>query len=35
NQVTRKVPIKLGSKVFPTDLILLGLEGIDIVLGAN
>ncbi|TKC11709.1 hypothetical protein FA727_23800, partial [Robertmurraya kyonggiensis] len=35
NQVTHKVPIRLGSKTFPTDLILLGMEGIDIVLGAN
>ncbi|MBS2634242.1 hypothetical protein KFY46_26355, partial [Salmonella enterica subsp. enterica serovar 1,4,[5],12:i:-] len=30
-----RVPIRLGSKTFPTDLILLGMEGIDIVLGAN
>lgn len=35
NQATRKVPIKLVSKVFPTDLINLGLKGIDIILGMN
>nr|CAB3504402.1 unnamed protein product [Digitaria exilis] len=35
NQVSRRVPIRLGSKIFPTDLILLGMEGIDIVLRAN
>ena len=33
NQIIRKVPLKLGSKIFPTDLILLALEGIDIILG--
>ena len=35
NQITRRVPIKLGSKYILTDLILLGLEGIDIILGTN
>ena len=31
NQTIRGVPIKLGSKIFPTDLILLALEGIDVI----
>ena len=31
NQIIRHVPIKLGSKIFKTDLILLALEGIDII----
>jgi len=33
NQITRNVPLKLGSKTFPTDLILLALEGMDIIPG--
>jgi hypothetical protein len=33
NQLIRNVPIKLGSKIIKTDLILLALEGIDIILG--
>ena len=33
NQIIRKVPLKLGSKIFRTDLILLALEGIDVILG--
>ena len=35
NQITRLVPIKLGSLIINTDLILLPLEGIDIILGMN
>ena len=27
NQIIRNVPLKLGSKIFPTNLILLALEG--------
>ena len=27
NQIIRHVPLKLGSKIFPTNLILLALEG--------
>ena len=33
NQIIRGVPLKLGSKTFPTDLILLALEGMDVILG--
>jgi hypothetical protein len=35
NQLIRSMPIKLGSKVIKTDLILLALEGIDIILGVD
>ena len=35
NQITRCVPIKLGSKLIKTDLILLNLEGMDVILGVN
>ena len=35
NQIIRHVPIKLGSKIFKTDLILLALEGMDIILGKD
>jgi hypothetical protein len=35
NQLIRNVPIKLGSKIIKTDLILLALEGIDIILGVD
>ena len=35
NQIIRNVPIKLGSKVIKTDLILLALEGLDIILGMD
>jgi hypothetical protein len=31
--VTRGVPLELGSRTVDTDLIILGLEGIDIILG--
>ena len=35
NQVIRLVPVKLGSLIIKTDLILLPLEGMDIILGMN
>ena len=35
NQIIRLVPIKLGSIIIKTDLILLPLEGMDIILGIN
>ena len=33
NQLSRMVPLKLGSKIIPTNLILLPLEGMDVILG--
>jgi hypothetical protein len=35
NQLNRSVPISLGSKIFKTTLLVLGLEGMDIILGAD
>jgi hypothetical protein len=35
NQLVRHVPVQLGSKVIKTDLVLLPLEGIDIILGMD
>jgi hypothetical protein len=35
NQLVRHVPIQLGSKVVKTDLVLLPLEGMDIILGMD
>ena len=35
NQIIRCVPIQLGSKLIKTDLILLGLEGMDVILGMD
>jgi hypothetical protein len=35
NQLNQSVPISLGSKIFKTTLLILGLEGIDIILGAD
>jgi predicted aspartyl protease len=35
NQIIRCVPIKLGSKTIKTTLIILALEGMDIILGMN
>ena len=35
NQVIRLVPVKLGSLIIKTDLILLPLEGMDIILGMD
>jgi hypothetical protein len=33
--MSRNVPIQLGSKEIKTDLVLLSLEGIDIILGTD
>jgi hypothetical protein len=35
NQLIRHVPIQLGSKVVKTDLVLLPLQGMDIILGMD
>ena len=35
NQVIRNVPLRLGSKIIKTELILLALEGLDIILGMD
>jgi hypothetical protein len=35
NQIVKSVPIQLGSKLIKTDLVLLNLEGIDVILGTN
>ena len=35
NQIIKHVPIKLGSKIIKTDLIILALKGIDIILGMD
>jgi hypothetical protein len=35
DQMVKKVPIQLGSKEIRTDLVLLNLEGIDVILGTN
>jgi hypothetical protein len=35
NQLNRNVPISPGSKIFKTTLLVLGLEGMDIILGAD
>jgi hypothetical protein len=35
NQMVKSVPIQLGSKIIKTDLVLLNLEGIDVILGTN
>jgi hypothetical protein len=35
NQVCRSVPIQMGSNLVRTDLLLLDLEGIDVLLGMN
>ena len=35
NQIIRNIPIKLGSKVIKTDLVLLALEDLDIILGMD
>jgi hypothetical protein len=34
-QLNRRVPIKLGSLVFKTTLLIMGLESVDIILGTN
>jgi hypothetical protein len=35
DQMVKSVPIRLGSQVIKTDLVLLNLEGIDVILGTN
>jgi hypothetical protein len=35
NQMVKSVPIRLGSQVIKTDLVLLNLEGIDVIHGTN
>jgi predicted aspartyl protease len=35
NTITKVVPLQLGSKTFLTNLILLGLGGLDVILGKN
>jgi hypothetical protein len=35
NQMVKSVPIRLGSQIIKTDLVLLNLEGIDVILGTN
>jgi hypothetical protein len=35
NQLNRNVPISMGSRIFKTRLLILGLEGMDIILGAD
>jgi hypothetical protein len=35
NQLNQNVPISLGSRIFKTTLLILGLEGMDIILGAD
>jgi hypothetical protein len=35
NQLNRNVPISMGSRIFKTTLLMLGLEGMDIILGAD
>jgi hypothetical protein len=35
NQLVKSVPMQLDSKLIKTDLVLLNLEGIDVILGTN
>jgi hypothetical protein len=35
NQLNQSVPIQLGSHIIKTTLLVLGLENVDIILGAN
>ena len=35
NQIINNAPLKLGSKIIPTTLILLPLEGMDVILGMD
>jgi len=35
NQIVHNAPLKMGSKTIPTTLILLPLEGMDIILGMD
>jgi hypothetical protein len=35
NQVASRVPLEIGSKTFPTHLVAMNLEGVDVILGMN
>jgi hypothetical protein len=35
NQVALSVPREIGSKTFPTNLVTMNLEGVDVILGMN
>jgi hypothetical protein len=35
NQLNRSVPIQLGSNIVKTTLLILGMDNVDIILGAN
>jgi hypothetical protein len=35
NQVPLSVPLEIGSKTFPTNLVTMNLEGVDVILGMN
>jgi len=35
NQIIKSAPLKLGSRTIPTNLILLPLEGMDVILGMD
>ena len=35
NQLNQNVPIQLGSKIVKTTLLILGMDNVDIILGAN
>jgi hypothetical protein len=35
NQVALSVPLEIGSKTFPTNLVTMYLEGVDVILGMN
>jgi hypothetical protein len=35
NQVALSVPLEIGSKTFPTNLVTMNLEGVDVILGMN
>jgi hypothetical protein len=35
NQLVRQVPLRLGSRIYATNLITLGLQGVDVTLGMN
>jgi hypothetical protein len=35
NQLNRNVPIQLGSKIVKTTILILGMDNVDIILGAN
>jgi hypothetical protein len=35
NQLNRNVPMQLGSKIVKTTILILGMDNVDIILGAN